>query len=78
MTDRNFSTGIDIDRKSLKRIPYARIAVHCPCGREHTWGPRDASLAQSVLLSEQVAPPRPSTSAATRGARDLEEAEGFR
>jgi hypothetical protein len=60
MTDRNFSTGIDTDRKSLKRIPYARIAVHCPyCGREHTWGPRDASLTQSVLLSEQVAPPMP-------------------
>jgi hypothetical protein len=33
MTDRNFSTGIDTDRKSLKRIPYARIAVRCPyCG----------------------------------------------
>jgi hypothetical protein len=74
MTDRNFSTGIDTDRKSLKRIPYARIAVHCPyCGREHTWGPRDASLAQSVLLSEQVAPP-----SATRGVRDLEEADEFR
>jgi hypothetical protein len=49
MTDRNFSTGIDTDRKSLKRIPYAAISVRCPyCG-----------LGQSVALGEQIAPPMP-------------------
>jgi hypothetical protein len=57
MTDRNFSTGIDTDRKSLKRIPYARIAVRCPyCGREHTLGPQDAPWGQSGLLGKQLAP----------------------
>jgi hypothetical protein len=54
MTDRNFSTGIDTDRKNLKRIPYARIAARCPyCGREHTWGLQDASLAEGI--PQQVA-----------------------
>jgi hypothetical protein len=44
MTDRNFSTGIGTDGKSLKRVPYARIAVRCPyCGLEHTWGLQDAT-----------------------------------
>jgi hypothetical protein len=57
MTDRNFSTGIDTDRKSLKRIPYARIAVRCPyCGLEHTWGPQGAALGQSVLQGEPTKP----------------------
>jgi hypothetical protein len=47
MTDRNFSTGIDTDRESLKSVPYTGIAVRCPyCGCEHTWGPRDAPLAE--------------------------------
>jgi hypothetical protein len=60
MTDRNFSTGIDTDRKSLKRIPYAGIAVRCPyCGFEHTLGPQDAPLVQSALLGKQLAPPTP-------------------
>jgi hypothetical protein len=60
MTDRNFSTGIDTDRKSLKRIPYARIAVRCPyCGFEHTLGPQDAPMGQSCLLDKQIAPPMP-------------------
>jgi hypothetical protein len=60
MTDRHFSTGIDTNRKSLKRIPYIRLFVRCPyCGREHTWGPREAPLGQSVPLSKRVAPPRP-------------------
>jgi hypothetical protein len=55
MTDRNFPTGIDTDRKSLKRIPYARIAARCPyCGLEHTWGPQDAALGQSGLLDKQI------------------------
>jgi hypothetical protein len=60
MTDRNFSTGIDTDRKTLKRIPYTRIAVRCPyCGLEHTWGPWDAPLGQSLLPGERIAPPMP-------------------
>ncbi len=49
MTDRNFSTGIDTDRATLKRVSYTRIAARCPyCGREHSWGPQDAPLEQSV------------------------------
>jgi hypothetical protein len=60
MTDRNFSTGIDTDRKTLKRIPYTRIAVRCPyCRLEHTWGPEDAPLGQSVLQHKHIAPPMP-------------------
>jgi hypothetical protein len=64
MTDRNFSTGIDTDRKSPKRIPYARIAVRCPyCRLENTLGPQDAPLGQSALLGKQIAAPMPWTSA---------------
>jgi hypothetical protein len=49
MTDRNFSTGMEADSKELKRVPYTRIAVRCPyCGLEHTLGPRDTPLGQSV------------------------------
>ena len=60
MTDRNFSTGMEADSKALKRVPYTRIAVRCPyCGLEHTWGPSDALLGQSVLPGEQIAPPMP-------------------
>jgi hypothetical protein len=60
MTDRNFSTGIDTDRKSLKCIPYASIAVRCPyCGLEHTLGPQDVPLGQSALPGKQIAPPMP-------------------
>jgi len=60
MTDRNFSTGIDTDRKSLKRIPYAAISVRCPyCGLEHTLGPQDVPLGQSVLPGKQIAPLMP-------------------
>ena len=60
MTDRNFSTGMEADSKELKRVPYTRIAVRCPyCGLEHTWGPRDAPLGQSVPPSEWIAPPMP-------------------
>jgi hypothetical protein len=56
MTDRNFSTGIDTDRESLKRIPYTGIAVRCPyCGCERTWGPREAPLAESTPLGERIA-----------------------
>jgi hypothetical protein len=66
MTDRNFSTGIDTNRKCLKGIPYKRIVVRCPIAVASTWGPRDAPLAQSVPLSTQVAPPIARTSAAAR------------
>jgi hypothetical protein len=60
MTDRNFSTGIDTDRKKLKRIPYAEIAVRCPyCGLEHTLGLQDVPLGQSALLGRQIGPPTP-------------------
>jgi hypothetical protein len=60
MTDRNFSTGIDTDTKSLKRIQYTRIAVRCPyCGLEHTLGPQDAPLGQNILLDKQIALPMP-------------------
>jgi hypothetical protein len=60
MTDRNFSTGIDTDRKSLKRIPYATIAVRCPyCGFEHTLGPQDAPFGQGALPDKQIAQPMP-------------------
>ena len=56
MTDRNFSTGINTDSERLRLIPDTRIAAHCPyCGQEHPWGPRDAFLAESIPLGEQIA-----------------------
>ena len=58
MTDRNFSTAIEADSKTLKRVPYTSITVRCPyCGLEHTWGP--APLGQSVPPGEQIASPMP-------------------
>jgi len=51
---------MEADIKALRRVPYTRIAVRCPyCGLEHTWGPSDALLGQSVLPGEQIAPPMP-------------------
>jgi hypothetical protein len=36
MTDRNFSTGIDIDVRSFQSLPDTVSSVHCPrCGRAH-------------------------------------------
>ena len=41
-------------------IPSTRITVRCPyCGLEHTWGPSDAPLGQSVSPGEWIAPPMP-------------------
>ena len=52
MTDRNFSTGIDTDRKSLKRIPYARIVVRCPyCGLRF---PEDAIARHQIERASQA------------------------
>jgi hypothetical protein len=60
MTDRNFSSDIDTDRKSLKRVPYTRIAVRCPyCGLEHTLGPQDAPLGKASYWDKQIALPMP-------------------
>jgi hypothetical protein len=57
MTDRNFSSGINIDRDSFRVIPQTRIIARCPyCGQNHTCRPNDASLMESTLPSET--PPR--------------------
>jgi hypothetical protein len=43
MTDRNFSTGINIDERSSQSLPDTVSSVHCPrCGRAHWWRPHDA------------------------------------
>ena len=53
MTDRNFATGINTDRESLTRIPDTTSVARCPhCGQDHPWRPNDASLAESIPLSE--------------------------
>jgi hypothetical protein len=56
MTDRNFSTGINTDSESLRLIPDTRVVARCPyCGQEHPWGPRNAWLAESIALGEEIA-----------------------
>jgi hypothetical protein len=49
MTDRNFSTGIYVDKSRFKLMLDTERVALCPqCGREHTWRPRDAWLVESV------------------------------
>ena len=56
MTDRNFSTGINTDIESLRLIPDTRVTARCPyCGQEPRSRPRDAWLAESIPLGEQIA-----------------------
>jgi len=56
MTDRNFSTGINTERENFKLNSNTTITAHCPyCGQDHSLRPRDAWLAESVPLGEQIA-----------------------
>jgi hypothetical protein len=49
MTDRSFSTGINVDRDCARLTPGTTIVEHCPyCGQNHAWRPNDAWLAEGV------------------------------
>jgi hypothetical protein len=42
-----FSTGIETDPLSFRRLPDTVVHAHCPCcGSEHAWSKRDAWLAE--------------------------------
>ncbi len=44
-TGRDFSTGIEIDRKSFDLLPEILVRSHCPdCGMQHAWWTREAKL----------------------------------
>ncbi len=48
MTDRNFSTGINSDKRKFRLMPDTTRVVRCPqCGQEHSWRPQDAWLVDS-------------------------------
>jgi hypothetical protein len=56
MTDRNFSAGEDTDTETLGLVSEATITAHCPyCGLDHSLTPREAWLAESIPLTEQIA-----------------------
>jgi hypothetical protein len=56
MTDRNFPAGVDTDTETLGLVSEATIIAHCPYrGLDHSLTPREAWLAESVPLTEQIA-----------------------
>jgi hypothetical protein len=52
-TGQAFSTGIDTDPDSFKKIPDVQSFARCPhCGLEHGWRRNDAWLADGPPLRE--------------------------
>ena len=51
--------AFNTDTDSFKHIPDTVIAARCPyCGQDHSSRPRDAWLAESIPLGEQIAETR--------------------
>jgi len=49
MSDRNFSTGIEIDPNGFKLMSDAIRIARCPyCQQEHSWRPYDAWMMESI------------------------------
>jgi hypothetical protein len=56
MTDRNFFAGVDTDSETLGLVSEATITAHCPhCGLDYSLTHREAWLAESIPLTEQIA-----------------------
>jgi hypothetical protein len=47
VTCRDYTIGIEIDRRSFDRLPEMRFKAHCPhCDGRHDWTPRQARLVE--------------------------------
>lgn len=45
VTQRSYSTGLVMDRRSFEALPAVARAIHCPfCGTTHEWKPGEAWL----------------------------------
>jgi hypothetical protein len=54
-TDREFSTGIEIDRDSFNKLPDTVTRAHCRyCGLTHAWWTREARWVSSIPPSQWV------------------------
>jgi hypothetical protein len=54
-TNREFSTGIIIDKASFDVLRNVPGFARCPhCGQEHEWSKRDARLAENVPPAEWI------------------------
>jgi hypothetical protein len=54
-TGREFSTGINVDEDTFKKLPDAVTKAHCPhCGQTHNWWTREARWIDSIPPSQWV------------------------
>jgi hypothetical protein len=54
-TDREFSTGIEIDGDCFKRLPDTVTRARCPhCGQMHAWWTREARWVSGIPPSQWV------------------------
>ncbi len=52
VTGKEFSTGIETDRRSLELIPDTVARSPCPhCGHDHAWSKFDARLTEDGVVS---------------------------
>jgi hypothetical protein len=48
-TNREFSTGINLDKDSLEKLPDVAGQTLCPhCGEVHVWWPREARWVDGI------------------------------
>ncbi len=51
VTGKEFSTGIETDKRSLELIPDTVVQSPCPhCGHEHAWSKFDARLTEDGIV----------------------------
>jgi len=54
-TGREFSTGINVDEETFKRLPDAATQAHCPyCGVMHDWWIREARWIDNIPSGQWV------------------------